>query len=69
MNRRLALTSAVFVIALPLTLSGCGNKGSLVLPDPPAEATVPAETPASIPAPEATVPPSETTAPSGTPAR
>ena len=73
MNRRLALTSAVFVIALPLALSGCGNKGPLVLPGAPAETTVPAETPTPAPAPEATVPASKTTPPappaSGTPAR
>jgi predicted small lipoprotein YifL len=77
MNRRLALTSAVFVIVLPLALSGCGNKGPLVLPGAPAETTVPAETSAPATAPETTVPTPEpapeTTAPappaSGTPAR
>lgn len=77
MNPRLALTSAVFVIALPLALSGCGNKGPLVLPGAPAETTVPAESSAPAPASEATVPTPEpapeTTAPappaSGTPAR
>ena len=72
MNRNLALTSAVFVIALPLGLSGCGNKGPLVLSGAPVDTTVPAETPAPAPAPEVTVPAAETTAPtppaSGTPA-
>lgn len=52
MNRRLVFVSAAFAIALPLTLSGCGNKGPLVLPDPPAAPAT--ESPA--PAPE-TVPP------------
>ena len=77
MNRRLALTSAAFMIALPLALSGCGNKGPLVLPGAPDETTVPAETAAPAPAPETTVPTPETapeTTPpappaSGTPAR
>jgi predicted small lipoprotein YifL len=73
MNRRLALTSAVFLIAL--ALSGCGNKGPLVLSGAPAETIVPAEAraPAAAPTPEAAVPAAETTPPappaSGTPAR
>jgi len=72
MNRRLALASAAFAIVLPLALSGCGNKGPLVLPDAPAETTVPAEAPVPepasepMPAPDAT-PPSPPA--SGTPAR
>lgn len=56
MNRRLAFVSAAFAIALPLALSGCGNKGPLVLPDPPA--------PAEPPAADAVPPPAN-----GTPAR
>ena len=70
MNRRLALTSAVFAIAL--LLSGCGNKGPLVLPSAPAETNVPEQTPApdaAVPAPE---PAPEAPAPppvSDTPAR
>ncbi len=42
MNRRpVFFVSAVFAIALPLALSGCGNKGPLVLTDdPPAEPAV-----------------------------
>lgn len=69
MNRRLALASAVFAIVLPLALSGCGNKGPLVLPDPPADTAVPAEAPApeaAMPAPDATPPAPPA---SGTPAR
>ena len=73
MNRRLALASA-FAIVLPLALSGCGNKGPLVLSDAPAETTVPAEPPApeatpaadATPLPDATTPPPST---SGTPVR
>lgn len=62
MNRRLALASAILAIMLPLALSGCGNKGPLVLPDAPADTAVPADAPAADPAtPE---PPA-----SGTPAR
>ena len=45
MNRRLALASAVFAIVLPLALSGCGNKGPLVLPQKPD--TVPTQDPSS----------------------
>jgi predicted small lipoprotein YifL len=60
MNRRTVLVSAALAIALPLTLSACGNKGPLVLPDQaPAETTVPAE-PASTPA---QTPPAEPPAP------
>ena len=69
MNRRLALASAVFAIVLPLALSGCGNKGPLVLPDPPADTSLPAEAPApeaAMPAPDATPPGPPA---SGTPAR
>lgn len=48
MNRRLqtvfvAALAITLVIALPLLLSACGNKGPLVLPDRPADA--PAESP------------------------
>jgi predicted small lipoprotein YifL len=66
MNRRLALATAVFAIVLPLALSGCGNKGPLVLSDAPAETAVPAETPEAAPAPDATTPAPPA---SGTPAR
>jgi predicted small lipoprotein YifL len=55
MNRRLALASAAFAIVLPLALSGCGNKGPLVLPDKPADA--PVQTPTPDPAPAPDVPP------------
>lgn len=37
MNRRLVPASVL--LALALSLSGCGNKGPLVLPDAPAEET------------------------------
>jgi predicted small lipoprotein YifL len=68
MNRRLALASAVFAIVLP-ALSGCGNKGPLVLSDAPAETPVPAEAsaPEATPAPDATTPAAPPA--SGTPAR
>ncbi|NOT87827.1 MAG: sugar transporter [Lysobacter sp.] len=72
MNRRLALATAAFAIVLPLALSGCGNKGPLVLPDAPAETAVPAEASVPEPAPEATPAPAATPPPppaSGTPAR
>ena len=68
MNRRLAFVSAAFAIALPLALSGCGNKGPLVLPDPPADPPAPAEAPApaQAPAADAATPPPPA---NGTPAR
>lgn len=57
MNRRPAVfVSAAFAITLPLALSGCGNKGPLVLTDdPPAEPAVEAPSPAAetVPAPAA----------------
>jgi predicted small lipoprotein YifL len=59
MNRRLALATAAYAIVLLLALSGCGNKGPLVLPDKPADIAVPAEAPAPeapVPAPDATLP-------------
>ncbi len=68
MNRRLALVSAAFAIVLPLALSGCGNKGPLVLPDKPADTAVPAEVPTPEATPAADAPPSAPPA-SGTPAR
>lgn len=58
MNKRLVFVSAAFAIALPLALSGCGNKGPLVLPGPPAEPST--ESPA--PAPETVPPPAADTA-------
>ena len=56
MNRRpVFFVSAAFAIALPLALSGCGNKGPLVLTDdPPAAPAVEVtavEAPAEAPAP------------------
>lgn len=61
MNRRTAFVHAALAIALPLTLSACGNKGPLVLPDQaPAETTVPAQ-PASDPPTQ--TPPAEPPAP------
>ncbi len=56
MNKRLAFVYAAFAIALPLALSGCGNKGPLVLTDdPPAAPAV--EAPAPPPAADAAMPP------------
>ena len=58
MNRRLVFVSAAFAIALPLTLSGCGNKGPLVLTDdPPAAPAVEAPAPPPPAADAATPPP------------
>jgi predicted small lipoprotein YifL len=61
MNARIAL----LLIALPLALAGCGNKGPLVLPPKPVtvdESTLPPEgaeaPPAEVPA-DATKPPAE----------
>lgn len=66
MNRRLVL---IATILLPLGLAGCGNKGPLVLSEPPAETPVPAEqsepAPATEPAATDPVPPADA---SGTPA-
>lgn len=55
MNRRLVFVSAAFAIALPLALSGCGNKGPLVLPGPPVEPSTesPAPAPETAPTPAA----------------
>lgn len=56
MNRRLALVSTLFfATVLPLALSGCGNKGPLVLPEKPADTPAEAPTPDPVPAPD--VPP------------
>jgi len=41
MNR--SLVFAIAAILLPLGLAGCGNKGPLVLSEPPVEASVPTE--------------------------
>ncbi len=61
MNRRLSVfVSAALAIALPLALSGCGNKGPLVLTDaPPAAPAVeaPAVETAPMPAADAAAPP------------
>jgi predicted small lipoprotein YifL len=61
MNRHLVF--AIAAILLPLGLAGCGNKGPLVLSEPPAEASVPVEQ--SEPAPAE---PAATDAPPGEPA-
>jgi predicted small lipoprotein YifL len=61
----------VFIAAALATLAGCGNKGPLMLPTPPAEPVVapeaPAETPAGTPAEPATndgtTPPEQTPVP------
>ena len=66
----------VFIAAALATLAGCGNKGPLVLPTPPAApiepatapADAPAETPAEAPATEpatdtSTTPPEQTPVP------
>lgn len=66
MNKRLVLVSTAFALALPFALSGCGNKGPLVLADDPpaapaavapAEASAPATETAPPPAADATAPP------------
>lgn len=71
MNKRHIFVSAAFALALPFALSGCGNKGPLVLADdPPAapaveasaveapvEAPAPAAETASTPATDAAAPP------------
>jgi predicted small lipoprotein YifL len=49
MNRR--PVSASVLLALALSLSGCGNKGPLVLPDAPAQETATPPAPAVEPAP------------------
>ncbi len=63
MNRRpVFFVSAAFAIALPLALSGCGNKGPLVLTDdPPAASAV--EAPAVEAPAEASAPATETAPP------
>ena len=67
MNRTFRL---VFIAAALATLTGCGNKGPLVLPTPPAApiepATVPAtptEAPTTEPATDSTTPPAPTPVP------
>ena len=59
----------VFIAAALATLAGCGNKGPLVLPTPPAApiepATVPA-TPAEVPAEQPTEAPTTEPATDGT---
>jgi predicted small lipoprotein YifL len=55
MNRRHVF--ATIAILLPLGLAGCGNKGPLVLSDPPAESAMPAEPSESAPEPEPTTEP------------
>lgn len=57
MNTQRTLLFAALVLALPLALAGCGNKGSLVLPS---AAAIDEGTSASEPAPAAA--PSEATA-------
>lgn len=71
MNKRLVFVSTAFALALPFALSGCGNKGPLVLADDPpaapavvapaveasAEASAPATDTAPPPATDAAAPP------------
>lgn len=58
MNKRLVFVSTAFALALPFALSGCGNKGPLVLADdPPAAPAVEAPAEASPPAVETAPPP------------
>ncbi len=66
MNKRLVFVSIAFSLALPFALSGCGNKGPLVLADDPpaapaavapAEASAPATGTAPSPAADAAAPP------------
>lgn len=61
MNARTALP-AVSALALSLLLSACGNKGPLVLPEPPEPVETPAE-PGAVPVevePQTTMPKPET---------
>ncbi len=55
MNKRHVFVSAAFALALPFALSGCGNKGPLVLTDDP-----PAEPAVEVPSVEAPAPAVET---------
>lgn len=56
MTKRLAFASFLLCV-----LAGCGNKGPLVMPDPPADPATPAAAPAATPA-------TDTTPAPGTPA-
>jgi predicted small lipoprotein YifL len=56
LQRTIFVALAAFSIALSLALSGCGNKGPLVLAD-----EVPADTPVSAVEPEPSAPPDATT--------
>ena len=58
MNKRLVFVSTAFALVLPFALSGCGNKGPLVLADDP-----PAAPAAVAPAVEASAPATETAPP------
>ena len=51
MNKRHVFVSAVSAIALPFVLSGCGNKGPLVLADDPPAATAVEASAVEAPAP------------------
>ena len=66
MNKRLVFVSTAFALALPFALSGCGNKGPLVLAEQPAAAPA-VETPAETPAAPAVEPAANADA--GTPVR
>ena len=73
MNKRLVFVSTAFALALPFALSGCGNKGPLVLADDPPAApaavapaveapAIEAPVEASAPATDTALPPAKDTA-------
>lgn len=68
MNKRLVFVSTAFALALPFALSGCGNKGPLVLADDPPAApaavapAIEAPVEASAPATDTALPPATDTA-------
>lgn len=65
MNKRLVFVSTAFALALPFALSGCGNKGPLVLADDPPAA--PAAVAPAVEAPvEASAPATDTAPPPAT---
>jgi len=65
MNKRLVFVSTAFALAVPFALSGCGNKGPLVLADDPPAA--PAAVAPAVEAPvEASAPATDTAPPPAT---
>jgi predicted small lipoprotein YifL len=57
MNKRLVFVSTAFALALPFALSGCGNKGPLVLADDPPAAPAAVAPAVEAPATETAPPP------------